>query len=198
MQRTEIGLAVSSALAAALTGLLGSKIAWAYCLLVLLDLITGAYKAYALHLVESNKGGRGLYKIAFGVCTVAFLNRMGTIVPGMEYTMSALIGAFMFRELLSNVENMYTTGEIVGYHIHPAIPQLVRVLRLNIDNLEAEAARGRSCIETAKKLYDMGNKENNNAGSAGGDYPVGNTAGPHGPGNGGSEEGTDSRDRVDE
>lgn len=140
MSRQEILSALTGFVSAGLAGIWGSKIALAALLLTSLDLITGFVKAWVTGKVESHKFGKGVYKICAYVSVIAGLRLLGDIVPHLSLIADGLIGAFLFREFMSNIENMFTTGEAMGVHL-PGIITLVRLLRLNEEKLLNDAGK---------------------------------------------------------
>lgn len=102
------------------------------------DLVSGYAKAMVLHKVESNRLGRGIFKIAGNFGLVVGLMLIGRTSTAAQVVANSLAGAFLFRELMSNVENAYVIGKAIGADVQ-TIGLIVRLLRLNEQKLLAEA-----------------------------------------------------------
>ncbi len=123
----------------ALTGWAGHPIIMATIVATAVDLLTGVAKAAVLHRVESGRFGRGLYKIVSYMAIGTGLLMIGRLSSAALIASNALAAAFLFREFLSNVENLHVIGLAIGVEI-PAVSLLVRLLRINVQKLETEAA----------------------------------------------------------
>jgi phage-related holin len=135
--RSEAAMLVSALVGAAL-GAAGHPIMVATIAAAFADLVTGLAKAWATGKVESNRLGRGLYKILSLLTVGMALVMIGRVSDASMIAANALAAAFLFREALSIVENLYQIG--VGLKVDiPAISLLVRLLRLNEAKLLAEA-----------------------------------------------------------
>ena len=133
------GLAtIAAALMGAALAAAGHPVMIAVIILAFADLATGLWKAWALHVLESNRLGRGLYKILAYLAVGVGLILIGRVSPESLIAANALAAAFLLRELLSVVENFYVIGVAIGVDI-PAVTLLVRLLKLNEAKLLAEA-----------------------------------------------------------
>lgn len=129
---------VAAALAGAALGAAGNPIIVGVIAAAFFDLATGYWKAMALHTVNSNRLGRGLYKILAYLGVGASLTLIGKVGDASLIAANALAGAFLLREFLSVVENFYVIGQAKGVEM-PALSLLVRLLKLHESKLLAEA-----------------------------------------------------------
>lgn len=138
-QRTETATLVAAVAGAALAAA-GHEIMVATVIAAFLDLVTGLVKAWATSVVNSNRLGRGLYKILALLCVGMLLVSIGKVSAASLIAANGLAAAFLFRELLSIVENLHVIGAALGVEI-PAVGLLARLLRLNEEKLLAEAGK---------------------------------------------------------
>jgi phage-related holin len=129
---------VAAALAGAALGAAGNPIIVGVIAAAFFDLATGYWKAMVLHTVNSNRLGRGLYKILAYLAVGASLTLIGHVGDASQIASNGLAGAFLLREFLSVVENLYVIGQAKGVDV-PAITLLVRLLKLHESKLLAEA-----------------------------------------------------------
>ena len=134
------GAMLLAAVAGAALGAAGHPIMMATIAAAFADLITGLVKAWATGKVESSRLGRGLYKILALLTVGMALVMIGKVSDASLIAANALAAAFLFREALSIVENLYVIGQGIGVDI-PAVSMMVRLLKLNEEKLLAEASK---------------------------------------------------------
>ena len=129
---------VTAALAGAALGAAHTPILVGVIIASFADLATGFWKARVTGVVESQRLGKGLYKILAYLAVGAGLVLIGKVSAESQIAANALAAAFLFREFLSIVENLHVVG--LAKHVDiPAVTLLVRLLKLNETKLLAEA-----------------------------------------------------------
>jgi phage-related holin len=129
---------LSAAIAGAVLAAAGHPIMVATIVAAFLDLGTGLGKAWATGAVESQRLGRGVYKILALLCVGALLILIGKVSAESLVAANALACAFLLREALSIVENLHVINLRCGVNIR-GIALLARLMRLNEEKLLAEA-----------------------------------------------------------
>lgn len=144
--RTDTFATLAAALTGAALGAAGHPLLQAVIVAAFLDLATGMAKAWATGTVESNRLGRGLYKILAYLAVGVLLVLIGRVSDASLIASNALAAAFLLREALSVVENMHVIGLGLGVEI-PAVALLVRLLKLNEQKLLAEAGETKGATD---------------------------------------------------
>lgn len=134
----DVMIAVGSALGAWVLQTAGHPIVKLTLMAAAADFISGYAKACILGRVESNRLGKGFYKLFAYLGVALGLVWIGQLDEAARLAANGLAAAFFFRELLSNVENLHVIGLRLRAPI-PGIALLVKLLRLNQEKLLAEA-----------------------------------------------------------
>lgn len=127
-----------AAIAGAALGAAGHPIMIATIVAAFLDLGTGLGKAWACGVVESQRLGRGVYKILALLMVGVVLVLIGKVSAESLIAANALAAAFLLREGLSIVENLHVINVRCKVDI-PGIALVARLMRLNEQKLLAEA-----------------------------------------------------------
>lgn len=138
MDRTIDPPTMTAALVGAALAAAGHPILIGVIVFAFLDLATGVGKAWATGTVESQRLGRGLYKILAYLAVGVGLTLIGDVSDPSLIAANALAGAFLLREFLSIIENLHVIGLAMGVEI-PAVLLLVKILKLNETKLLVEA-----------------------------------------------------------
>lgn len=128
---------IGAVIAGAAIGAAGHPLLQAVIYAAFADLATGLLKAWAKGTVESQRLGRGVYKILALLGVGAALVLIGRVSAESLIAANALGAIFLLREALSIVENLHETGVAIGVEI-PAISLLARVLHLQVAKAESK------------------------------------------------------------
>ena len=110
-------------------------------LILVVDMITGIYKARVLGILTSSKFSTS-FERAFGyVMIFIVLHALTIISPALIIIEHVILAGFAIREAISVVENVRTV-ELFRGRSSPVMDKLVKLLGLNLDKLLKEAEQG--------------------------------------------------------
>jgi phage-related holin len=110
-------------------------------LILVVDFITGLYKARALKRLTSNKFSGALER-AFGYAMIfTVMHALTVISPLLFVVEQAILAGCALREAISVVENIKTV-ELYKGRENKVLDKLVELLGLNLDKLLADADKG--------------------------------------------------------